>query len=273
MSTRFLPLLQHALESASAFTPERLMAAVRAERGLPNEAVPPLCVLDFDGDLSDRLAEEGATSPMASWACFHTSMRVLTLDGLSCGIVPRTIGGPYAVLITEQLCAAGAKLVVGMTSAGRISPTLPLPAIVVIDEAVRDEGTSLHYLPPSTTVAAPTPGLADLLAQELDGLPSPVTRGVVWTTDAPYRETPTQLRSWVEKGVLAVEMQAASLFAFARARGAQVGMVALVSNDVDRGTAEFDTGGHEFRARVLTAVARAARKFFSPAQPETSRVG
>jgi uridine phosphorylase len=114
--------------------------------------------------------------------------------------------------------------------------------------------------------------LADLLAQELVGLPSPVTRGVVWTTDAPYRETPTQLRSWVEKGVLAVEMQAASLFAFARARGAQVGMVALVSNDVDRGTAEFDTGGHEFRARVLTAVARAARKFFSPAQPETSRV-
>ena len=67
-------------------------------------------------------------------------------------------------------------------------------------------------------------------------------------------------------------MQAASLFAFARARGAQVGLVALVSNDVDRGTAEFDTGGHEFRVRVLTAVARAARKFFLPAQPETSRV-
>ena len=55
MSTNSLPLLQHALESASAFTPERLMDAVRAERGLANEAVPALCVLDFDGDLSDRL--------------------------------------------------------------------------------------------------------------------------------------------------------------------------------------------------------------------------
>ena len=272
MSTNSLPLLEHVLESPSAFTPERLMAAVRAERGLTNEAVPPLCVLDFDGDLSDRLAEEGATSPMVSWACFHTSMRVLTLDGLSCGIVPRTIGGPYAVLVAEQLCAAGAKLVVGMTSAGRISPSLPRPAVVVIDEAIRDEGTSLHYLPPSRTVVTPTPRLADLLAQELIGLPSPVSRGVVWTTDAPYRETPTQLQSWAEKGVLAVEMQAASLFAFARARGAQVGMVALVSNDVDQSTAEFDTGGHEFRVRVLTAVVRAARTFFLPAQPEASRV-
>ena len=56
MNTNSLPLLQHALDSASAFTPERLMDAVRTKRGLALEAVPPLCVLDFDGDLSDRLA-------------------------------------------------------------------------------------------------------------------------------------------------------------------------------------------------------------------------
>ena len=86
-----LPLLQHALDSASAFTPERLMDAVRTERGLALEAVPPLCVLDFDGDLSDHLTEEGITSPMTSWACFHTSMRVMTLDGLFCGNAERLI--------------------------------------------------------------------------------------------------------------------------------------------------------------------------------------
>jgi uridine phosphorylase len=66
--------------------------------------------------------------------------------------------------------------------------------------------------------------------------------------------------------VLAVEMQAASLFAFARARGAQVGMVALVSNDVGGGAAEFDTGGHEFRTRVLAGITRAARVFRASAQ-------
>lgn len=237
------------------------MDAVRAERGLVHETVPPLCVPDFDGDLSDHLAAEGITSPWSSWACFHTSMRVATIDGLACGIVPRTIGGPYAVLVAEQLWTAGAKLVVGMTSAGRVSPTLPLPSVVVVDEAIRDEGTSLHYLPPSHTVATPTPRLVGLLTQELGALRSPVSRGAVWTTDAPYRETPEQLRSWAERGVLAVEMQAASLFAFARAREAHVGMVALVSNGVDQVGGQFDTGGHKFRVDVPAAVARAAQAY------------
>lgn len=256
-----LPLLRHALDSPSAFTPERLMDAVRAERGLTREGVPPLCVLDFDGDLSDHLAEAGFSTPRTSWACFHTSMRVLTLDGLTCGIVPRTIGGPYAVLVAEQLRAAGASVIVGLTSAGRISPSLPLPSIVVVDEAIRDEGTSLHYLAPSLSVETPSPRLVDTMAQELTALSVPVSKGAVWTTDAPYRETPDQHRMWSERGVLAVEMQAASLFAFAQARAAHVGMVALVSNGIDQIDAGFDTGGHDFRRQVLAAVGRAAQAY------------
>lgn len=264
MNKENLPLLGHPLGMASAFTPERLMDAVRRERGLPPDAVPPLCVLDFDGDLSDGLAADGRSTPVESWACFHTSMRALTLDGLRCGVVPRTIGGPYAVLVAEQLWAAGAKVIVGLTSAGRVSPTLPLPSIVIVDEAVRDEGTSLHYMPPSEIIAAPMPALADLLVQELSTTSSRVERGAVWTTDAPYRETADQLQAWAARGVLAVEMQAASLFAFARARSATVAIVALVSNGVDQGDGQFDTGGHDFRLRVLSTVARAAASYLAP---------
>jgi len=102
------------------------------------------------------------------------------------------------------------------------------------------------------------------MAQELIALRVPLSRGVVWTTDAPYRETPDQLRRWAERGVLAVEMQAASLFAFAHARGAQVGMVALVSNAVDHVTTEFDTGGDDYRLRVLKSVAGAAQTLLMP---------
>jgi uridine phosphorylase len=257
-----IPLLQHPLEAASAFTPERLMSAVRAERGLSQQGVPPLCVLDFDGDLFDHLAATGRSEPSLSWACFHTAMRVMTLEGIACGIVPRTIGGPYAVLIAEQLRAAGTRLIVGMTSAGRVSPTLPLPSIVVADEAVRDEGVSLHYLAPSTTVATPTTDVADMLVRELRSVSVAARRGLVWTTDAPYRETAEQLRYWADRGVLAVEMQAASLFAFARARGIHVAVVALVSNSVDQ-SGSFDTGGDAFRVSVLAAVARVAKAFLS----------
>ena len=59
MDTRSLPLFEHALESPSAFTPDRPIAAVRTERTLASEAVPPLCVFDFDGDPSDHFAAQG----------------------------------------------------------------------------------------------------------------------------------------------------------------------------------------------------------------------
>jgi uridine phosphorylase len=165
------------------------------------------------------------------------------------------------VLVSEQLWAAGAKLIVGITSAGRVSASLPLPSIVIVDEALRDEGTSLHYLPPAATIVAPTTGVLDPLVNELSTVSSTVCRGRVWTTDAPYRETAEQLCFWADRDVLAVEMQAASLFAFAQARRAEVGMVALVSNAVDQVSGEFDTGGNDYRLRVLEAVTRAARTF------------
>jgi uridine phosphorylase len=186
-------------------------------------------------------------------------MRAATIEGITCGIVPRTIGGPYAVLVSEQLWAAGAKLIVGITSAGRVSSSLPLPSTVIVDEAVRDEGTSLHYVAPAPTILTPTVGILDPLVKELSTVSSIVRRGLVWTTDAPYRETAEQLRFWSDRNALAVEMQAASLFAFAHARSAQVGILALVSNAVDQVTGEFDTGGNDYRLGVLKAVARAAR--------------
>ncbi|HEY3824160.1 MAG TPA: hypothetical protein VGL82_06355, partial [Bryobacteraceae bacterium] len=98
------------------------------------------------------------------------------------------IGGSYAVLVAEQLRVAGARVLLGLTSAGRVSPSLPVPSLVVATSAIRDEGTSYHYLPPAGVVAASS-GLPDLLHAQLQGLRLPVAQGLLWTTDAPYRET------------------------------------------------------------------------------------
>ena len=94
------------------------------------------------------------------------------------------------MLIAEQLQAAGARIIIGLTSAGRLAPDLPLPCLVVATSAVRDEGTSYHYLPPSPEVACPTPVVAHL-ERELVATGWSVRCGKVWTTDAPYRETKT----------------------------------------------------------------------------------
>ena len=236
------------------------MEAVRAARSLPREPVPPICILEFDGDLTDWLIATGAAKPWKSWACFHTTMHALEVEGTPCGIVARTIGGPYAALIAEQLKASGAQVVLGLTSAGRVAASVPVPSLVVATEAIRDEGTSYHYLSASRPAVAHAT-LADSLVRGLKNLGVPVLSGAVWTTDAPYRETKQQLAEYAREGVLAVEMQAASLFAFGMARGLPIGMVAHVTNAVDHEQAPFEKGSHDFGRRLLEAMCRAAQSF------------
>src|SRR5216683_7167734 len=249
------PILSHAFDHPSAFTPENLIEDVRRGRQIPFGIVPPVCILEFDGDITDWLVRDGIAKPFGPWACFHTSMFTMDLEGVTCGIIARTIGGPYAVLIAEQLQAAGAKLIVGLTSAGRVSPDLPLPCLVVASSAIRDEGTSYHYLPPDRQVACGA-RVVRLLERELIVIGWAVRSGKVWTTDAPYRETTAQLKKWAREGVLAVEMQAASLFAFGVAMNAPVALVAMVSNAVDHAGEQFDTGSQEDGLRILMGIAR-----------------
>ena len=251
-----LPILDHPLDRPAAFTPEALTRAVRLERALPDAPIPKLCLLDFDGDITDWLAASGLAAPCPAWACFHTTMFSLPVDGSSIGIIGRTIGGPYAVLIAEQLRVSGAELILGLTSAGRVAPSLPLPSFVIPQAAIRDEGTSYHYLPPSPSVPAP-PALVEPLRDALLPLGRNVTTGTVWSTDAPYRETHQQLQHYAEAGVLAVEMQAASLFAFAQATNFPLGIVAQVTNAVHDERESFDKGSHQDEYHLIQAMARA----------------
>jgi len=233
------------------------MDSVKVIRRLPSTSVPDVCVLEFDGDLTDHLVQIGAVQPWPTWACFHTPMFAMDVDGATCGIVPRSIGGPYAVLVAEQLLVSGAKVIVGLTSAGRISPHLSIPSLVIATAAIRDEGTSYHYLPPARTVDAPASLILQLESQ-LKQLALPVQSGLVWTTDAPYRETQEQIEAHATEGVLAVEMQAASLFALAQVRRAQIGVVAHVSNAIDHNGEPFDKGKDVEGVDILRAIFRAA---------------
>jgi uridine phosphorylase len=81
---------------------------------------------------------------------------------------------------------------------------------------------------------------------------------MVWTTDAPYRETRQQLGRYGEEGALAVGMQAASLFALAQVRHAQIAVVAHVSNARDHKGEPFNRGSEDDGVEILTAICNAA---------------
>ena len=258
---RDLPIIDHQTTEPSAFTAEALIDDVRRLKHLRNEPLPPVTFLEFDGDLTDWLVGQGLAKPFPHWACFHTTMFAVELEGLVCAIIPRTIGGPYAVLIAEQLHVSGTRLIVGLTSAGRVSPDLPIPSLVVATQAIRDEGTSYHYVPPAKDIACRS-RFTQPIEEQLSIAGFTVRSGAVWTTDSPYRETKSEISKWASEGVLAVEMQAASLFAFAEARKADVAVIARVSNAIDHDGSQFNTGTTEQGLDILRAIVRAVSSEF-----------
>ena len=163
------------------------------------------------------------------------------MAGLKLGIIGRAVGGSFAVLLAEQLFVSGCKLIINITSAGRVGDELETPSYILANKALRDEGTSFHYLPPST--------YASISAELLKAFSSTkwreelnVSMGPVWTTDAPYRETIEAINSAKKLGALAVEMETASLYAFAEATSNFVVSFAFVTNEMAQKEKDFEKG-------------------------------
>jgi hypothetical protein len=133
----------------SVFAPAALLRVARRQKGLAPSEVPPVCILDPDGDLVRELRQTGLAKPFAGWPCYHTELDTFALGGRQVGIVGRVVGASFAVLVAEELFASGCQLLVSLTSAGQIVPAGQPPYFVVIDRSLRDEGTSYHYAPPS----------------------------------------------------------------------------------------------------------------------------
>lgn len=251
------PILDHKHHGEPAvFLPANLLREARRQRGLPHRPVPAVCVLDPDGDIVRALQADGRGTPFDGWACYHTTMLTFDLGGTVVGIVGCAVGAPFAVLVAEQMFASGCRLLVSITSAGRIADDLPEQAcFVLIDRALRDEGTSYHYLAPDDRFAHADPALADAAAAALAATGLAVRRGAVWTTDAPFRETAAAIAAAAREGVLAVEMEAAALYAFAQARGAAVVCLAHVTNRMAQVEGDFEKGEADGSTDALRAVA------------------
>lgn len=228
-------------DQPSVFQPANLLREGRRQRGRPDIAVPAVCLLDPDGDIVRHLIATGTGSEHPGWACYHTTLWTLDLDGTQIGVVGCAVGAPFAVLVAEQLFVSGCELLISITSSGSITPVADAPYFVIVDRALRDEGTSLHYLPPSDWMPAPRHLVAALDGQITD-LGQRVVTGPTWTTDAPYRETEAAIAEAEKLGVVAVEMEAAALYAFAAVRGLDVVCVAHVTNTMATDGDDFEKG-------------------------------
>jgi len=240
----------------SVFTPDSLLREARRQKDLPTRSVPDVCVLDPDGDLVRQLASAGRAEQDTAWPGYHTDLYRFTLGDEEVGLLGRAVGAPFAVLVAEQLFAAGCRFLVSLTSSGQVVPREDPPYFVLIERALRDEGTSHHYRPPETYAAADT-DLCDRVEAACEAVSRPVYRGATWTTDAPFRETDTAIQHARDEGILAVEMEAAALYTFARERDRPVVCFAYVTNELGQGDSEFEKGDADGSVAALD-VLRAA---------------
>lgn len=245
--------------SPSAFTPESLLREARRQKHLGAQPVPKVCLLDPDGDVVTRLQAARRSYRHPDWACYHTEMQVFEHDDIEIGVIGCAVGAPFAVLVAEQLFASGCELLISVTSAGQIAATQAPPYFILIDRALRDEGTSYHYLPASEYSHAPA-SLLDALENAFDASSVEVLRGASWTTDAPFRETEDAISAHRERGLLAVEMEAAALYAFAQARQRNVVCFAHVTNQMGQIEGDFEKGEADGVTATLEVVARCARR-------------
>lgn len=225
----------------SVFTPENLLREARRQKNIDDCKVPQVCVLDPDGDLAEYLIRTKQAILNECWACYHTKLYTVKQRGVEFAVLGCAVGSSFAVLIAEQLFASGCKTLISITSAGIINPTKNNSKFVLIEQAIRDEGTSYHYLPANETSNI-NADLSDSLMTYYRTTNLLIETGNSWTTDAPYRETQTAINEAKKLNIVCVEMEAAALYAFAKAKNKDVVCFAHLTNTMAQTEGDFEKG-------------------------------
>ncbi|HEX6303385.1 MAG TPA: nucleoside phosphorylase [Anaerolineales bacterium] len=140
-------------------------------------------------------------------------------------------GAPIVAELAEEFVVLGAKRMVLLTWGGALQPELKPGDIVICNRAIRDEGTSHHYLPPSKYIQA-SDELVERLANKIKNRGRDLAIGTTWTTDAPYRETRSEVQQYQSEGVQTVEMESAGLFAVGKVRNVQTAAIVVVMDSL-----------------------------------------
>jgi uridine phosphorylase len=211
------------------------------------EPAPESLVLCFYDGLLDHVGENHAVTTFETW---DTGYALDATDGRVGIVRVPGVGAPVTALLMEELIARGAERFLALGHVGSLQPDVELGDLVVVDRALRDEGTSHHYLDAGAYVDA-TPALCDRLEAALNGAEETYHTGPTWTTDAVYRETIPEIERYREDGIVTVDMEAAAVFAVAARRGVDAGALFTISDHLDPSGWEprfAETGEHLERA-------------------------
>ncbi len=215
-------------------------AIIEPSRTIEPIGAPEHCVICFFLEVIEKLVEEGQARQIAAERSEmgEHPLYELSHGGRRLALFHPGVGAPLAAGLLDEIIARGCRKFIVCGGAGVLDRGIAAGHIVVPTSAIRDEGTSYHYLPPSREVAASIEGVA-AIERTLAAQGVPYIIAKTWTTDAFFRETPAKVQLRKSEGCVTVEMEAAAFFAVAQFRGVVLAQMLYGGDDVS-GT-EWDT--------------------------------
>jgi uridine phosphorylase len=246
-------------------------AVINPGHGAGREPVPgaDAIVMSFFAETIEAIALRESLPVVASVRSEMGEHRVFQVEreGVKIGLFHVGVGAPLAAGQLEEVIAHGYRTVVVCGSAGVLDSAIDFASVMVCEDAVRDEGTSYHYLPAGETASA-DPEVTRVLSQTLEDAGVAHFRGRSWTTDAFYRETPAKIARRREADCRMVEMEASALFAVARFRGIRIGQLLYGGDDVsglDWDPRSWPDKRHGIRGRLVDLSLQAAARLVGDA--------
>ena len=200
----------------------------------PIPGFPEICVMAFSHHIVTQCLEQYGGEKIADVPFCTGKVPVyrVTVNGTEVALSMPHVGGPAAAAFIEDVWPLGGKCFVFFGAAGVLDGSIPLNSFLLPNAAIRDEGTSYHYLAPSPEVVL-DPACVSACREALESLHLPYREGKTWTTDAFYRETRGKLARRKEQGCISVEMECASLAAVAQFRGVKFAQFFYTTDNLD----------------------------------------
>jgi len=221
------PNLKNKHLARALFEPSDWWAYLRERDRLPSFRPTVGAIICYDANLWKWVSEYPGARPGDGQ--YHAGYLIPAGTESILAIRSKGIGAPAAVVALEEMAAFGIRNIVSIGTAGCLQPDMNVGDLVACRRAIRDEGTSYHYVPPSKYAEA-CPDLTGRLIRNAAAAGLSVREGASWTVDAPYRETVEEIRTYRDEGVLTVEMEASALFAIGAHRAISVAAMFAVSD-------------------------------------------
>ncbi len=212
-------------------TAEAFLAYIAKSKGLDlkDSAVHSWVIASFQGTTIQHTVEATGATQAPFWDFSGAKVWHGKAGTTPVSVAKIRVGAPSATTDLEELIASGARNILVLGVAGALQADLAVGSFVLATGAIREEGTSFHYVPAGVAVT-PDPDLTAAVAKTCAASGVAVRRGLVWTTDAPYRELASKVRTYAASGTLAVEMEAAALFALGMQRRVRIALLMAISD-------------------------------------------